>query len=158
MISKVTGVDVDSADLLEVGELADLHSVEPDLPAEPGAAEGRLLPVVLDVAQVVLGGVDPQLAEAAFVEGLGVLGGRLEDALILVVVLEPEGVLAVAPVGRAPRGLDVASPPGLGAQGAEEGVRVEGPGTLGAVVGEGVGAPLLGPIGVQSQHDLLEAQ
>src|SRR5437764_12918212 len=48
------GVAFDAADLLEIGELADLHAVEPDLPTEPPGAEGRALPIVLDKADVVL--------------------------------------------------------------------------------------------------------
>ena len=44
---------VDAADLLEVGELRDLHAVQPDLPAEAPGAERRVLPVVLDEADVV---------------------------------------------------------------------------------------------------------
>ena len=44
---------VEAADLLEVGELGDLHAVAPDLPAEAPGAQRRALPVVLDEAQVV---------------------------------------------------------------------------------------------------------
>ncbi len=44
---------VESAHLLEVGELRHLHAVQPDLPAEPPGAERRRLPVVLDQADVV---------------------------------------------------------------------------------------------------------
>ena len=92
-------LDVDAAELLEVRELRDLHAVAPDLPAEAPGAERRLLPVVLDQANVVLLEVDPERLERAEVPVEDVLGRRLEDHLVLEVVLEPERVLAVAAVG-----------------------------------------------------------
>ena len=49
---------VDAADLLEIGELADLHPVEPDLPAEPPGAQRRAFPIVLDEADVVRERID----------------------------------------------------------------------------------------------------
>ena len=51
--------------LLEVGELGDLQAVEPDLPAEAPRADGGLLPVVLDEADVVGCEVDAQRLQAA---------------------------------------------------------------------------------------------
>jgi len=55
---------VEAADLLEIGELRDLHAVAPDFPAQTPGAQRRALPVVLDEAQVVQGGVDPEGVEA----------------------------------------------------------------------------------------------
>src|SRR3546814_12573689 len=46
-------VAVEAADLLEIRELADLHAVAPDLPAEAPGAERRTFPVVFDEADVV---------------------------------------------------------------------------------------------------------
>src|SRR3546814_7918993 len=46
-------VAVEAADLLEIRELADLHAVAPDLPAEAPGAERRPFPVVFDEADVV---------------------------------------------------------------------------------------------------------
>ncbi len=46
------------ADLLEIGELADLHPVAPDLPAQTPGAQRRAFPVILDKADVVQIGVD----------------------------------------------------------------------------------------------------
>src|SRR3954465_4781171 len=43
---------LETPDLLEVRELADLLSVEPDLPAETPGSERRTFPVVLDEADV----------------------------------------------------------------------------------------------------------
>ena len=47
------GAAVESADLLEVGELRHFHAVEPHLPTETPGAERRRFPVVLDEADVV---------------------------------------------------------------------------------------------------------
>ena len=51
---------VEAADLLEVGELGDLHAVQPHLPAETPGAQRRRLPVVLDQADVVDARVDAE--------------------------------------------------------------------------------------------------
>ena len=146
-----------AADLLEVGELADLHAVAPDLPAEAPGAEGRALPVVLDEADVVQVHVDADGCERAEVDVLQVRGRGFDDHLVLVVVLPAVRAVAVAAVGRAARGLDVGRRPGRRAEGAQRRRRVEGAGADLHVVGLQDGAALRGPVGLQAQDDLLEA-
>ena len=63
-------VDLDATNLLEVGELRDLHAVHPHLPAKAPGAQRGALPVVLDKADVVLGGVEADGGEGAKVEVL----------------------------------------------------------------------------------------
>src|SRR5262249_31329726 len=46
-------VAVDAADLLKVGELSDLHAVQPYFPTETPRAERGILPIILDEADVV---------------------------------------------------------------------------------------------------------
>src|SRR3546814_18305176 len=65
-------IAVDAADLLEVGELADLHAVAPDLPAEAPGAHRRALPVVLAEADVVRPRVDAEGAQRTAVELMAV--------------------------------------------------------------------------------------
>ena len=147
---------VDAPRLLEVGELRDLHPVQPHLPAEAPRPEGGGLPVVLDEADVVHQGVDPEGLERAEVAILDVERGGLEDHLVLVVVLEPVGVLPVAPVRGAPRGLHVGGPPRLGADRPQEGRGVERARPHLHVVGLLEDAPLRRPIGVEGQNHVLE--
>ena len=59
---------IDAADLLEVGELRDLHAVEQHLPADAPGAERRRLPVVLLEADVVLPRVDAARLEAVEID------------------------------------------------------------------------------------------
>ncbi len=120
------GLSLQATRLLEVGELGDLHAVEHDLPAHAPGAEGGSFPVVLLEAQVVLGEVETDGLQAADVEPLHVEGRGLEDHLELVVLAEPERVVAVAAVRRAARRLDVGHPPGLRPQNAQKSVRVHG--------------------------------
>src|SRR6185437_3669822 len=87
-------VALDAADLLEIGELADLHAVEPDLPAEAPGAQGRAFPIVLDKGDVVARRVDADRLEAVEIERLAVGRSRLQDYLELLIVLEPVRVLA----------------------------------------------------------------
>ena len=147
---------VDAARLLEIGELGDLHPVQPDLPAEAPRSEGGGLPVILDEADVVHQGIDAEGFEGAEVEGLDVRRGRLEDHLVLVVVLEPVGVLPVASVRRAPGGLHVGGPPRLGADCAQERRGVERAGPHLHVVGLLEHAAFGRPVGVEGQNHVLE--
>lgn len=63
-------------------------------------------PVVLDEANVVLERVRPERAQRLEVLRLDVNGRRLEDHLVLVKLLQAIGVVSVATVGGASRGLD----------------------------------------------------
>ena len=60
--------EVDAADLLEVGELRDLHAVEQHLPADAPGAERRRLPVVFLEPDVVLARVDAARLEAVEIQ------------------------------------------------------------------------------------------
>jgi hypothetical protein len=97
----------------------------------------------------VLQGVDPEALERIQVELLDVHGRGLHDDLVLVVMLEPVGVLPVTAVGWPPGGLYVGHIPGLGAQGAQKGRRVEGAGADLEVIGLLEDATLVGPVLVE---------
>ena len=147
-----------AADLLEIGELRDLHAVAPDLPAEAPGAERRALPVVLDEAHVMGERVDADRLEALQIEVLEVVRRRLEDHLELIVVLQPVRVLAVAPVGRAARRLHVGGPPGLGAERAQRGRGMERPRPDLDVVRLQQDATLVRPEPLQDQDQILKAR
>jgi len=150
------GVQIDPARLLEVGELGHLHPVAPDLPAQaPGAQRGRL-PVVLDEPDVVLERLDAHRPQAVQVDLLDVLRAGLHDDLKLIIVLETVGVVAVAPVGRPPRRLDVRRVPRLGAEHAKERRRVEGPCADLEIVRLDDQAAALGPEALELHEELLE--
>src|SRR5690606_5101875 len=51
-------VAVQTADLLEIGELGDFHAVEPDFPPQPPGAHRGVFPIIFDEADVVLLRVD----------------------------------------------------------------------------------------------------
>jgi hypothetical protein len=129
------GVEVDTAALLEVGELGDLQAVEKDLPANAPGPKGRGFPIVLFKANVVLAEIDADGFEAAEIDGLNVGRRRLEDDLILKVLVEAVGIFTVAAVSGAARWLDVGDAIGRGAEDTEEGFRVHGAGTDFGVVG-----------------------
>src|SRR5579862_6498011 len=66
---------VEPTHLLKVGELRDLHAVEPHFPAEPPRAEGGRLPVVLDEAYVVRQRIEAERRQRPQVELLEMVGG-----------------------------------------------------------------------------------
>src|SRR4029079_10928550 len=78
--------------------------------------------------------------------------------LILVIMAEAVGVLAVAAVGRTATWLDVGGAPGVGAERAEHRGRVEGPRPHLHVVGLKDDAALRAPVAVERQDQVLEAQ
>ena len=145
------GLAVEPARLLEVRELRDLHAVQPDFPAESPGAERRRFPVVLDEAQVVHQRVDAechQRAEVAFDE---VVRRRLHHDLELVVVLEPERVVAVSAVCRPPARLHIRGVPGFRAERAQERRGVESAGADFHVVGLQQHAALLRPVALDTR-------
>src|SRR5215471_3150591 len=109
-------VAIDAADLLKIGELADLHPVEPNLPAETPSAQSRALPIVLNKAKVVQLRVDADRCEAREVKILTFRRCRLQDHLKLIEMLQPVGVLAIAAIGRTAGRLHIGGAPGFGPQ------------------------------------------
>ena len=114
-----------AARLLEVGELRDFHAVQPDFPTQPPRAERGRLPVVFDETDVVHARIDADGFQRAQIQLLKVVGRGLHHDLVLVVMLQPVGVFAVAPVGRPAARLNVSRVPGLGTDGAKKGRRVK---------------------------------
>ena len=104
---------VDTADLLEVGELGYFHAVEPNFPTQAPSAESRVFPVVFDKADVVYFRVDTQFAQRIEVEVLNIGWRRFEGNLELIVVLQAVGVVAIAAVFGAAAGLNVSGKPRL---------------------------------------------
>ena len=145
------------ADLLEIGELRHLHAVAPDLPAEPPGAERGALPVILDKADVMERRVDADGLQRAEIEILQIGRRGFDEHLILIVMLQSVGVLAIAPVGGPPRGLHIGRGPGARPQRAQRGGGVKGARAHLHVVGlqDGTAAP--GPVGLKPQDDLLKA-
>ena len=149
-------IAVETADLLEVRELCHFHAVQPDFPAESPRAERRILPVVLDEANVVAGEVEAERGERAEIEIENCRRRRLQHHLVLVIVLQPVRVLAVAAVFRAPRRLHVRRAPRLRAQRAQEGRGVRRAGAYLHVVRLQLCATLAAPVVLEGQDDLLK--
>ena len=59
------GCAIYAANLLEIGELGYFHAVEPHFPAQAPCTERGVFPVVFNETDVVHGGVDAQLFQAA---------------------------------------------------------------------------------------------
>ena len=109
-------IAVKAPDLLEIGELRDLHSVQPHFPAQAPRTERRVLPVVLDEADVVLLEIEAKRLERPQIEVEDVRRRRFQHDLVLVVVLHSVGILAVPAVLGPPRRLHVSRAPRLGPQ------------------------------------------
>ena len=152
------GVDLDTAHLLEVRKLRDLHTVEPDLPAKAPGAQGRALPVVLDKANVMVVGVQANGGKRPQVELLCVDRRGLDEHLELIVVLHAVRVLAVAAVGGTAAGLRIAGAPLGGTERAQRGRGMEGTGTDLGVIGLHNDAALLAPVLLEAQDDVLEGK
>src|ERR1700716_944086 len=151
-------VDLDAADLLEIGELADLRAIAPDFPAQAPGAERRALPIVLDEADVMQGRVDADCLQGAQIAFEDVGRRRLQDRLELVIVLQAHRVLAIAPVRGPARGLDIGCVPGLWAEGAQGRGGVKRAGTHLHVERLQDQAALAGPIFLQGEDEFLEAR
>ena len=152
------GIQHQPPGLLEVGELGDLETVEPDLPAQAPGAERRRGPVVLDESDVMRVHVDAERLEAGQVHLLGVARVRLEDHLELGVGLQPVRVLAVPRVVGSDTGLDVPDGPRLRAEDAQHGGGVGGASTDLGVERLDDHRSTLGPESLQGQQHVLHGQ
>ena len=101
-------------------------------------------------------GVEADGPEAVQVEVQDVVGRGLHDHLVLVVVLQAVGVLAVAAVGGAAGGLDVGHVPGLRPQGPQEGGGVKGAGPHLDIVRLHDEATLIRPKALQGDEQFLK--
>ena len=97
---------------------------------------------------------DPPEAFQIEVEHIG--RRRLHDHLQLVVMLQPVGVLAVAPVLGPARGLHIDRVPGLGAERAQSGGGMERAGAHFHIVGLQHHAALLAPELLESEDQVLK--
>src|SRR5438876_170451 len=150
------GPALEPAGLLEIGELRHLHPVAPHFPAQAPGAQRRRLPVVLDEAQVVVAGGDADGAQRPEVLLLHILGARLQDHLVLVVLVEAIGILAEPSVGGAPGRLDVGHVPGLRTEHAQERGGIHRARAHFQVVSLHQRAAALGPVRLQREEELLE--
>ena len=146
----------ETGDLLEVGELADFHSVAPAFPAEPPGAERRAFPVVLDEADVMQPGIDADGGERLQIEILDVVRRRLQDHLELIIMLQAVRVLAVAAILRTPRGLHIGRVPWLGSERPQSRRRMERAGADFHVIGLQDHAAIIRPETLQRQDQTLE--
>src|ERR1700722_14843626 len=147
---------VEAPDLLEVGELRDLHAVEPNPPAEPPRTEGGRLPVVLDEADIVRQRIEAERAKRPQIQLLKIVWRRLDRDLELIVVLQPERILAVTAIGGPARGLHIGGTPGLGPHRTQERCGMEGPRAHLHVVRLQDYATLLRPVILQRKDQTLE--
>src|SRR2546428_12573477 len=114
------GRKIDSACLLEIRELRDLHAVEQNLPADTPGAERRRFPVVFFKSDVVTREIESDRAQRVEIDVLYLDRRRFEDDLKLVMLAETKRVVAVTTVGRTARWLNVRDFPWLGTEAAQE--------------------------------------
>ena len=152
------GRAVDTADLLEIGELGHFHAVEPYFPAQAPCAERWVFPVVFHKADVVHGRVDAQFLQAAQIQILNIVGRGFERDLELVIMLQAVRVVAVAAVFRAAAGLHIGHIPRFGTQRAQTGGRVRRARAHFDIERLDDRATLICPISLQFKNDLLESQ
>ena len=152
------GIAFESADLLEVRELCDLHAVNPDFPSEAPCAKRRAFPVILNKADVVLVRVDADRAQAAQIELLDIIRRGLHEHLKLVIELGSIGILAVAAVSRTTAALHVTRTPRVGAQGTKRSGRGVRSRTHLVIVRLQHNATEVGPVALLGQDEYLEAE
>ena len=149
-------MQVDAAHLLEVGELAHFHAVEPHFPAQAPGTQGRRFPVVFHKADIVLLLMNAQLGQALQIELLDIFRRGLNDDLELMMLEQTVGVIAITTVSGATGGLYISHTPGLRAQNPQKGGRVHGASALFNVVGLCHDAFLISPEFLQFQNNCLK--
>ncbi|GBF30920.1 hypothetical protein MnTg04_00871 [bacterium MnTg04] len=159
-VSYLTGyrAAVETAGLLKISKLRDLHAIEPYLPAQTPGAQGWRFPVVLDETDIMNQRIDTQRKQRPEIQILDIRRRRLDDHLKLVVMLEAKWVVAIASIGRPAGGLYVCRTPRLGSDRAQKSRRMKGSGAHFLVVGLQQHATLRGPVLLQGQDQILKSQ
>ena len=106
-------LNVNAAHLLEVGELGDFHTIQPNLPAKAPSAQSRRFPVILYKADIMLLLMNAELSQALQVQLLNVFRRGLYDNLELMMLEQTVRVITVTAVCRAAGRLYVSHTPGL---------------------------------------------
>src|SRR4030042_2905283 len=97
------GIEFDSAGLLKIGELGDLHSIQPDLPTQAPGTECRRFPIIFDKTDVMTKGVNAKKLQTVEIDLLNIKRRGFDDDLILIIVLKPIRILSVPTIGWTPR-------------------------------------------------------
>ncbi len=142
---------------MEIGKLADLHAVEPHLPAQAPGAQGGRFPVVFHKADVVVFYRHSNSLQALQIEVLDICGCGLDDHLKLVVVSEAVWVFAIASVFGPSAGLWIGDGGRFGAECTEEGGRVKGSGAHFHIIGLDEQASRASPKLLQREDHILKS-
>src|SRR3546814_3101833 len=121
-------------------------------------AERRRFPVILDEADIMEQRVDADRGERAQILVLQVGGRRLQDDLILVIMLEAVRVLVIAAIRRPAARLDIGDVPRLGAEAAQRRRGVKGTRPDTHVIGLQNRTAACAPVIVQRQDHVLKAE
>jgi hypothetical protein len=104
----------------------------------------------------VIHGIDPKGLETVEIDLLNIDRGRLHDDLVLIVVLKPIGILAIASIPGTPGRLNIGHLPRLRAEDPERGCRMKRSGANLEVIRLLNDAPLISPKQFQRKDQLLE--
>ena len=149
---------IHAAHLLKIGELRNLHAVQPYFPAQAPGAKRRIFPIILDEANIVLLQIEAELFQRTEVQFQDIGGRRFQHDLKLIVMLQAVGVFAIAAILGAARGLHVGSSPGLGAKRAKKSGGMRSAGANFHVIRLQQRATLLAPIMLQGKNDFLKGE
>ncbi len=144
------------SNLLEIGELRDLHAVAPDFPSKAPGTQGRALPIILYKTNIVQTPVDADGIQRAKISIDEVVRRWLKDHLELIVMLQPIGVLTVAAIRRTTAGLDESRIPAVRSERSKRSGRVEGTGSHLEVIRLQYDAAALTPVALERKNDVLE--
>ena len=149
-------VQNDPARLLEVGELSDFLTVQPDFPSETPGRERRRFPVIFHKADIMLRRINTQGKQRIEIEFLRVARIGLEDDLELSMLLKAVWVDPVAPVVRSDRRFHVRDTPGLRTEHPQKSGGVHRAGADLGVVRLPNQATLPRPVGLEFENDRLK--
>ena len=142
-------IEINPAALLKIGELSDFQTIQPNFPTQTPSPQGGRFPVIFHKPKIVLQRLDAADLEAFKIDVLNIGWGRLEDDLILIIMLEAVRVLTISAIGGTTAGFDIGSLPRLGAERLQKGVGRKGPGPDFKVVRLDHETACAGPVAVE---------
>ena len=103
-------------------------------------------------------GINPKVFKRLQIKFLEIIRRGFDDDLVLVVILVPVRILAVATIGGSATGLNIGRGPVFGANGPEKGSRMESARSYFHIVRLHENAALVCPKRLQRQHKILKRQ
>ena len=147
---------VKATNLLEVGELGNFHTVQPNFPTQAPSAQGGRFPVIFYKADVMFFLTNAKFSQALEIQVLDIFRRGFHDYLVLVMLEQTVRVVTITTVSRTTGRFNISDVPRFRTKYTQEGGGVHSARTFFYVIGLTNNAILFSPEVLQLQNHCLQ--